>query len=646
MNIILTIADNPSICESLRAALPESDLILFENSVDEALRRLISVEVDAIVLDDGPRLGVKALKALLQAMPTLPVIALSARSGNDTLAAYTLAGARRCIVKPFQCEELSSALDACIKPPAPVRQDRPAAEPGAAKHGAAEPSAAQAALHQHQMALRWMARNTAHIEDPTRLTQGLVDAAIDIFDAVRAAVLLQTNGTVRVVASHGIQSQVAASLRLTFADGLMRRLEQYPSLVAQDDGPIAQHGGPEDRHALKEMRVLGASLAVPLVSGGHTCGAILIGAKASGMEFTFEERELLTLMARYASTCLDKACQNRETTHRQNRLDVVLANIGAGVVTVRPDKTISMMNQSAERILQIRARDVLGQSVQKLGSTFADVVLKSLDEGEPQLRRQIRDYAISATLGLSATPIGKQGVAVIFSVLSEQQDSEDDISYNPIWEYLAARTAQEIKNPMVAINTFAQLLPSRHESEEFREDFARIVQKEVARINDVVETLFEFADHPRLAIQSSDLNESVRHVLEIFESELKARSITLETKFESDTLKVRLDPALFSKAVSSVVRNSIDAMPDGGTLKVSTAREKHSHDVIIADTGPGISEQDAPLVFQPFYSTKEQGMGLGLTMANRIMKQHEGGIQLLNTNEGGAVFALHLPWAV
>ncbi len=640
MNIILTIAANPSICESLRAALPKSDLVLFENTVEEALRRLISVQADAIVLDDGPRLGLNALEAIVQAMPTVPVIVLSSRSGNDTLAAYTLAGARRCLAKPFQCEDLIAALGTCINPPASIVQFHPAARTGAPPHGPAEPGAtATAALHQHQMALRWMARNTTHIEDATRLTQGLVDTTIDIFDAIRAAVLLQTNGTVRIVASHGIQPQVAATLRLTFTNGLMRRLEQNPSIVALN-------ATPEDPDALKQMRVLGATLAVPLASGGRICGAIVIGGKASGMPFTLEERELMTLMARYASTCLDKARQNREASHRQNRLDVVLANIQAGVVTIRPDKTISMMNESAERILQIHAKDVLGQSVQKLGSTFADVALTALAKGEPQLRRQIRDYAIDATLGLSATPIGQQGVAVIFSILSEQREAESDITYNPIWEYLASRAAQEIKNPLVAINTFAQLLPSRYESQEFREDFAKTVQKEVARIGDVVETFFEFANHPRLAIQSSDLNESVRHVLEIFEAELKARSITLETKFETDNLEVRVDPALFSKAVSSIVRNSIEAMPDGGTLKVSTAREKDSHEVIIEDTGPGISEKDAPLVFQPFYSTKEQGMGLGLTMANRIMKQHEGDIELLHTNDGGGAFALHLPWAV
>ena len=120
----------------------------------------------------------------------------------------------------------------------------------------------------------------------------------------------------------------------------------------------------------------------------------------------------------------------------------------------------------------------------------------------------------------------------------------------------------------------------------------------------------------------------------------------IKTELDAERLNVILDPELFSKAIGNVVQNSIDAMPNGGTLKVMTSRSGESHDLVIADTGPGISDHDAPLVFQPFFSTKERGMGLGLTVANRILEQHRGKLELLNRGKSGGAFVFHLPMAM
>lgn len=626
MNIILALAEEVSIREALKAALPATDLLLFESSIDEALRRLVSVHADVVIIDDAPALGLEAVQAIGGAMPNMPVLALSGKGSPDAMGTYVMNGARQCLAKPFQCEDLEQAIDKCLG------RVEPGPEPPAP---AVEPLILGEAIHQHQLALRWMGRNMVYLEDTGRLAQSLVDVLIDVFDTARAGVLLQTNGTARITASDGIPLAVCQSLRLGFTTGLLRQLEQNQSIIDRETGC----DGPD---VLKEVQALGARLVAPLVTGGQVCGAVFMGERASGGAYTREERDLFVVMARCTSSCLDKARRHRDLTRQQSRLDAVLANITAGVVTVRPDKTISMMNNSAERILQLSASDVLGRSVQKLGSAFADVVLRSLSDGAPLLRQTIQDKAINATLGLSVTPLGPEGAVAIFSALPEEGD-ETGVAYSPVWEYLSSRVAQEIKNPMVAINTFSQLLPKKYDSEDFREEFAHIVQKEVARINGVVEMLYEFANHPRLACKKSDLRESVENVLDALSKELEARSIKLETTYDDDSLEVSVDPTLFYRAIENVVQNSIDAMPEGGTLKIATRRENGSHELLIGDTGEGITEKDAPFIFQPFFSTKAQGMGLGLTMALRIMEQHEGKLELRDKTDSGGTFSFHLP---
>lgn len=636
MNVMLVVAEDRAICESLRAALPETDLVLFEPSTEKALRRLISIKVDVMVVDDSPNLGHQALVRLRETAPDVPVLILSSRSDAETLAGWTLAGARACVIKPFSCETLRSAMETAARRRdlAVVEEHLPARHTASCMTDAPKMSC----IGQHQMALRWVSRTSMNIEDPRRLSQSLVDSALDIFDAVRSAVLLETNGCVRVVASHGIPRNVTESLRLTFSSGIMRWFEENTCLFDRSLNRDALG-------AVKEMQVIGGRLAVPLLIGGRICGGFIIGEKASGLDYSMEERELLSVVGRCASNALEKAQAYRDTSVQHNRLDTILANITAGVVTVLPNRTIGMMNQQAERILQLRAVDVLGCSVQKLGSGFADIVLRTLTDGRPRLRQEIRDPAINANLGMSVTPMGAEGVVVVFSKLPEAAVAREEAAYSPFWEYLSARVAQEIKNPMVAINTFAQLLPKKYDSEDFRDAFFRVVQKEVSRINAVVETLFAFARTPDIVLRRTNLNDTVRSVLNTFEEELEARSIHVETHFDDNGFDTDMDPDHVALAVQNVVQNSIEAMDAGGKLRVTTARENGSLEVRISDTGSGVPPEDAPHIFKPFYSTKERGMGLGLPLAVRILQQHEGDLKLADSGPEGSTFSLTIPAA-
>ncbi len=635
MNVILVIADERAICEAMRAALPETDLILFEAGAEKAVRRLNTMQVDAVVIDDGPGLGAQALGVVLEAAPWAAVLVLSGRGDSETLANYTLAGARACLPKPFSCEALRAALDRAMRPRVPLaaRESRPHRLP-AFDHDPVR----EAGVGRHQMALRWVGRASNYLDDPKRLGQSLADALVDIFDTVRSAVLLETNSHVRVVASQGLSAQVTGSLLLGFGSGIMRWLEENGCLFDR----LLQAGAAE---AAKELQILGARFAVPLVCAGRVCGALAIGEKASGAEYTMEDRELFTVLARCASGIFERSQSHRDASHRHHRLNTVFAHVPAGVVVVAANKTVAMMNQQAESILRLRAVDVLGRSVQKLGSGFADAVLRTLSDGQPRVNHAFHDPAVNGTLQLNVAPMGADGVVVLFSKAAEPTVQAREGAYSPFWEHLAGRVAQEIKNPMVAINTFAQLLPRKYDSEDFRDAFSSVVQKEVQRINSVVETLFDFARKPELILRRVNLNETVRAVLHSFEDELARRAIKLQAEWEPTSPEADLDVSQFRHAIEQVLRNSMDAMPGGGTLKVATRRKDDACQIVINDTGTGIPPGDAPNIFMPFYSTKEHGMGLGLATAARIAQEHAGDINLAESSEKGSTFVISIPVA-
>lgn len=627
MNVLLVIAEDKSVWEALRASLPEGDLILHESDVPTARRRVSSVHVDAIFLDDTSLSGENLVEAVKDMAPGVPLAVLSNREDLLTQAALTRSGANAVLTKPFSCDSLQEALESLLHTTVVPSPSRPHAE---------VPVIQQASLGQHQMALRWISRLTNCKDDRDRLSHRLTESAVDIFDAVRCCVLLEDNGLVSVSSAHGLNEHITAQLRLSFSQGLMHWFDSHACLF----DILAIRSAPD---AIKELQVLNGILAAPLMRDGQVFGALVLGEKASGLSYVQEERELLTLFVRAVEILFEDVSASKRLAFGGAADTFLASDLPVGMVIVSPERRITAINKRAESLLQLPATKVVGSSVQKLGSAFADVVLRSVARKESRYHEIIRDPVTTGQLSVNVAPDEHGGAIVAFLPHSEEKVSQDEIAYSPFWEYLSTRVAQEIKNPMVAINTFAQLLPRKYESEDFRDAFSRVVQQEVARINRVVETLFEFARNPSLRVQQCNLNDTVRSVLESFEAELDKHAIRLAQDYDPSVDEMEVDPVFFSQAIHNVVQNSIDATPSGGTIQVTTARKDRSIEIRISDTGPGVSKEDSDRIFLPFYSTKEQGMGLGLTIANRILHQHQGAIRWVTDDKEGNYFALQIP---
>ncbi len=627
MNVILVIAETAAVWESLRAALPDGDLVLHERDVTTARRRITTVAVDAILLDESSSKSEDFVETVKDMAPGIPLAVLSGREDLLTQAALTRAGANAIVTKPFSCETLHEAMDSLLH--TTVLADEPPRLPDVSP-------APPLSLIQHQMALRWISRLANCRGDSERLARRLIEGTPDIFDTVRCTLLLERRGTVHVAAAHGMPEHITEQLQLSFEHGLMHWFDSHACLFDS----FAIRSAPE---ATKELRVLRGVLAAPLMDKGLVFGALVLGEKASGMQYSQEERELLTLFARSVEILFERTDDRYSPNTPQLPSQQVLNSLPMGLITVSADRKVTLLNHNAETILSVTRQDAVGSSVQKLGSAFADVVLRSIADGSVRNNEVIREPRSNVNLSINVSPDDDGGAIVSFLPQPEEGIKHEELAYSPFWEYLSTRVAQEIKNPMVAINTFAQLLPRKYESEEFRDAFSRVVQQEVERINRVVETLFEFARNPKLRLQHCDLNETVRTVLTSFQQELDKHSIKLAQNYDPQVTETDMDPVFFSQALHNIVQNSIEAMPTGGTIQVSTCKQADKVEIRVSDSGPGISQEDSDLVFLPFYSTKEQGMGLGLTIANRILHQHQGVLRWVSDDKNGNYFALEIP---
>ncbi len=206
---------------------------------------------------------------------------------------------------------------------------------------------------------------------------------------------------------------------------------------------------------------------------------------------------------------------------------------------------------------------------------------------------------------------------------------------------LSAQVAHEIRNPLSAIGLNAELLEeelSASVPEGRRDEVANLLHgigSEIERLTQVTEGYLRLARMPEPDFRDVDLNQVVGDLFTMLNSELKAHAITVSLDLASPPPLVWGDPGQLRQALLNIVRNSREAMPDGGKLRVTTHADDVRSVLELSDTGIGIPSELVSRVFEPFYTTKPQGTGLGLSLTHQIIAEHGGGIEVLQRKGGG-----------
>ncbi|MEW5976342.1 MAG: ATP-binding protein [Acidobacteriota bacterium] len=209
--------------------------------------------------------------------------------------------------------------------------------------------------------------------------------------------------------------------------------------------------------------------------------------------------------------------------------------------------------------------------------------------------------------------------------------------------HLSAGLAHEIRNPLAGIEGAVGILEQRELSEERRVEFLGIVKKECRRLNRLLTSLLDFARPRRPNYQIVDVGQILASVASLAVHMAAESAIPLRTDFPSSLPPIECDPEQLKQVILNLAINAIQAMTDGGEIILS-ARTKNSSILIqVKDQGCGISPEDVDKVFNPFFTTKENGTGLGLSMAHQIVSQHGGILSAERNPDKGMTFSVLLP---
>jgi two-component system NtrC family sensor kinase len=213
---------------------------------------------------------------------------------------------------------------------------------------------------------------------------------------------------------------------------------------------------------------------------------------------------------------------------------------------------------------------------------------------------------------------------------------------------LTADVAHEIRNPLSALGGFGRRL-LKSVTEKKQKEYAEIIVSEANRLELVLSDVLTFSREARFHFKKASVNEIVGKSVNLFREICQEQSIDIKVQYETD-LPVLIDKDQVGQAVNNLISNATDAMPDGGTLTVTTKNEQ-ANDIIyvavhISDSGKGISEEMLPLIFEPFHTTKKigHGTGLGLSISRKIIEEHGGFIQAKNRSEKGLTVSMYFPY--
>jgi PAS domain S-box-containing protein len=428
---------------------------------------------------------------------------------------------------------------------------------------------------------------------------------------------------------------------------------------------------PELDTIIPEMRRLKLAAAMGIFSRHQLAGVMLLGPRLSGGIYGDIVQNALQVLCGQLAIAIDNAQLFTEVQNAKIYNETLLQNLTTAVIAAGADEAITVFNNEAEEITGLNSRDVLDHSLVQLPSGLCDLLRETLRSGQRQENRELllpsenRTVVVRASSSIFHGQDGEMlGALMVLTDITALKRLELQIRRSDRLASLgtlSAGMAHEIKNPLVSIKTFAQLLPERYQDSDFRETFSNLIGHEIDRIDSLVNQLLRFARPAKPVLKPMHVHTVLEKSLQLVGHRLYQKDIKLTRLWEAEVDTIRADADQLEQVFLNFFINAMDAMRRGGELTVCTEvgnhpewvtamsqsnGDGHAREVLritVRDNGEGIPPENLSHVFDPFFTTKDYGTGLGLSVVHGIIEEHGGQIEVESELTKGTAFHILLP---
>jgi len=413
------------------------------------------------------------------------------------------------------------------------------------------------------------------------------------------------------------------------------------------------------------------SVATGIFSKSGLTGIVLIGPRKKGRIYDKIELEALQILCNQLAVAFENSELYTEVQDSKIRNEIMLDQLVSGVIVANPERKISLFNHEAQRITGIEASAAIGKDISDLPKPIANALETTLSDTAGKRNVEARLYEQDETRKSLHIRMGTtylhghdqkpMGALLVFTDMTELKTLEEQVRRSDQLSSvgtLAAGMAHEIKNPLVTIKTFTQLLPERYADDDFRKDFSSLVAHEVSRIDGIVNELLSFSKPTKPHLIPMNLQDVIGQMLKLTHEQMAQKNIVVHDTLIASKNFILGDAKLLSQALINLTLNAIDAIGSDGMITVGTTNCKYRfansegpHYSItkecirlqISDSGQGIAPEHIKKIFDPFFTCKSEGTGMGLSVAHGIIQEHHAVIEVESEIGKGSTFYVYIP---
>ena len=624
---------------------------VFHASSDaEALKTLRLVDIDIILRDStGPAGALSTFVAgVREAAPAALVVAIGLAGEEETTADFT-------VPDGFTTREIDAVLGHALDKQRLVREIAALKSPASPAPSASDSAATSWDGPALARVLKAFSRVLAAGFDLRRVLETFLEAIGDVVRPTRMAVLLpDTDGReFRIVAQRGLAPQIVQSVRLSATEGLARWL------AAQ--GRPAATSELRDPDIVREIRLLHGVVATPLLAHGDLVAILVLGQPVFGDSYARAEIETLFDLATQLATVIRDITLHQHLQREKEFSERILSHMSSGVITIGRDHRVGTMNRRAEEILGLSADAVVRQDLRVLPSPLGDLLFDTLSSGRAQPRAEIQLALRRLWIEVTTYPIRDAegvplGAVLVFEDLTAQKElaaQKREADQFQLLTRVVARIADEIKNPLVSINTFVELIGERYDDPDFRRHFSAVVRRDVRRLVEVFEKLAGLVTEGELNFATVDAYEVVTQLVEAIDlaDDGIGKHLQLDLAPATEPQLVKVDAAQLRKALSYLIRYLTHNSPSE-LAKISLSIARHSEAdgaqdvrIMIGSRTASVSPEKLARLFDPVQMVQESLIDVGPAVSQRLVEAL-GGHLTVRSGRHELAFLISLPPAM